>query len=110
MSNALLDGLAALPVPPTHTPKVFGAIERDNFSMWKDRDVRSFLDPPNQIARHSVCQPVSSDHHENMLCAFSQEHCRLTGRISTANDDDLLVLAELSLDKRCTVIDSNTFK
>ena len=38
--------------------KVFGAIERDNFSMWKDRDVRSFLDPPNQIARHGVCQPV----------------------------------------------------
>src|ERR1700678_3804587 len=110
MSNALLDGLAALPVPPSHTPKVFGAIERDNFSMWKDRDVRSFFDPPNQIGRHSVFQPVCFNHHENMLCGFSQKQCRLTGRTPPANDACPPAFALVSLDKRCTAIDSNPFK
>src|SRR5437667_8830244 len=45
-----------------------------------------------------------------MPCALGQKYCCLAGRISTANDDDVFVLAELRLDKGRAVIDSSAFK
>src|SRR4051794_39289269 len=96
-------------VSPTDAFQVIDSIERHDFSMRPEHNCRAFFDAPDQISRHAVFETVGANEKMHTPCCLCKKQCGLAGRITTADDNDLVSAAQLCLDKRRPVVNSRAF-
>jgi hypothetical protein len=73
-------------------------------------DRRVLLDPPDQIPRHRLSQPVRSHEYVDALRRLREEDRGLARRIAPADDDHLVVHALLRLHESRAVVNANAFE
>src|SRR5262245_54526016 len=86
------------------------SIESHDLSSRSDLDRRTLFDATQQVTRHGLRKTVRSNEQMNSAPSLRQEYRGLTGRVGTADDDDLVAVAELRfLHEGRVVVDADTF-
>jgi hypothetical protein len=75
-------------------------LEADELGVRSDLDRRVILDASHQVAGHGVCKACRADQHVHTPRRLREVHGRLSGGIATADHNDFLIYAELSLYER----------
>src|SRR5215472_944047 len=76
-----------------------------------DLNRRTLFDPTNQVLGHAQRETVGPDEHVNPPTRPREKHRRLTRRVGTSDDDDLVAVAKLCFfHKRRVVVDAGTFE
>ena len=89
----------------------FVSLERDDLRARVEDDRRVVLDAADQIARHRLRRdPAPGRPHARGSRCLGEEDGRLAGRVSAADDDDLLAAAERRLDGRRAVVDAGALE
>src|SRR5262249_33705093 len=74
-------------------------------------DRGGLFDPAKKISRHALRKTVRSNEHMNTPASPRQKHRRLTSGVGTADDDRLIIVAELRvLHEGRVVVDADTFE
>src|SRR6202022_4778583 len=84
--------------------------EGDNLRTGPEVDRGVVLDPTNQISRHGFGESLRPDENMHALRGLRQEYGRLSRRVASAHDHDLLAAAQLRLDRRRAVIHPRAFE
>src|SRR3954462_354542 len=90
IKRALFTGQTAA---PAHALERGIAIQPDHLGVEHQLDIGRGLDPLDQIARHAGPKTTAPDYHVDPAGVTRQEHRRLPGRITTADQDDFLFRA-----------------
>src|SRR5215469_9731827 len=76
-----------------------------------DLDCRNLFDPTNQVSGHAHRETVGPDEHVDPPTGPPEKHRRLTCRVGTSDDDDLVAVAKLRFfHERRVVVDAGTFE
>src|SRR5262245_11836350 len=87
------------------------SFEGCNLGVRFDLDRGSFFDPTNQVSGHAHRETPGPDEQVNPSAGPREKHCRLTGRIGTSDNDDLVTVAKLRFfHKSRVVVDAGTFE
>src|SRR6516165_2404724 len=98
-------------VAPKHAFQMTVSFEGCDLGARSDLDRRRFFDPTNQVLGHAHRETVGPDKHVNPSTGPREKHRRLTSRVGTSDDDDLVAVAKLRFfHKRCVVVDAGTFE
>ena len=81
-----------------------------NTGLGQQLDVGRRLDAVDEVARHVFIQIIAARQQVDLLRALRQEQRRLPGRITAADDRDILPLADLGLDLGRGVVDVAAFQ
>ena len=84
----------SLPLAPTTSLQV------------RTEHVRQLSDLLDQVLRHRALEGLGPDHDGDPAGGAGEEHGRLAGRVGSADDVDVLVLAGLRLGRRRPVVDA----
>src|SRR5262249_30438870 len=87
------------------------SLERHDLRSRSDLDRRGLFDTAKEISRHALRKTVRSNEDMNAPACPCQKHRRLTSGVGTADDDRLIVVAELRVLHECrVVVDADTFE
>ena len=102
--------LPRLVVAPANALEAVSPVQRHDFGMGAQRDVRCVLDAADQVTGHGVRQTFASDQDVHVFSGLRQKHGCLTRGVPTADDDDFFVAAKLGLHGSRTVINACAFE
>src|ERR1700757_3803281 len=81
-----------------------------NFCSIKNLDVRLRLHAAREVVGHLFRNVIATDHEQDLGGALGKKHRRLSGRVTTADDNHCFVSTNLTFKGRCCVVNANSFK
>src|SRR5712692_9077431 len=101
---------SVLCIAPVYALQPRAALQRFDLGPCRQRDLWGSFNAGDQVPRHGLGEPRPAHQQMDMTGELREEHSGLAGRVSSSDDGDLLVAADLGLDRGRAVIDSGAFK